>query len=206
MPEHEKTKGGVLTSEPLKIIELFPMRRQHLDYSVGIALSPESVITLRRIGLVRSIDVEPKLQARILVTDPLLIPERTLLRVDTGAKHLDQANSHYQYAHKYSHDVLTPNIASLTNATPSWPVLATYLVRRLTTRAASCWYLTADARRSRGVGGGALPFASIARRGERTSPAATGGGEVPAAGQASDVHWLAAPDHRGADEVDDRVA
>jgi hypothetical protein len=99
------------------------MRRQHLDYSVRIALSHKSVITLRRIGLVRSIDVEPTLQARILVTDPLLIGERALLRVNMGAKQLDQANRHYQYAHKYSHDVLRPNIDSIANATPSEPRL-----------------------------------------------------------------------------------
>ncbi len=63
-----------------------------------------------------------------------------------------------------------------------------------------------DARCTRGVGGGAVPFARIACDRERASPTATGGCEEAAAAQASDVHRLAALDDRAADEVDRFVA
>src|SRR6059058_698112 len=96
MLERKPTKGGVLTREPRQIIEFFPMRRQHLDYSMRIALSHKPVITLRRIGLVRSVDVGPTLQTWILMTNPFLICEGALRCVNTGAKRLDQANRYYQ--------------------------------------------------------------------------------------------------------------
>src|SRR5712664_2719283 len=66
--------------------------------------------------------------------------------------------------------------------------------------------LCRDARRSRRVHGGAVPFARIACGGERASPTATGGCEESAAAQASDVHRLAALDDRAVDEVDGLVA
>src|SRR6267143_606249 len=62
--------------------------------------------------------------------------------------------------------------------------------------------LCPDARRSRGFGGAAVPFAHIAYCRERASPTATGGCEESAAAQAGDVHGLAALDDRAADEVD----
>jgi hypothetical protein len=63
-----------------------------------------------------------------------------------------------------------------------------------------------DARRSRGVGGAAVPFARIACCREPASQTTTGGCEESAAAQASDVHGLAALDDRAADEVDGFVA
>ncbi len=63
-----------------------------------------------------------------------------------------------------------------------------------------------NARRSRAVDGRAIPFACVASGRERASPPATGSCEEPAAAQASDVHRLAALDHRAADEVDGFVA
>jgi len=66
--------------------------------------------------------------------------------------------------------------------------------------------LCPDARRSRGVGDAAVPFAHIAYCRERASPTATGGCEESAAAQAGDVHGLAALDDRAPDEVDGFVA
>src|SRR5256885_5721370 len=66
--------------------------------------------------------------------------------------------------------------------------------------------LCRDARRSRGVGGAAVPFAHIAYCRERASPTATGGCEEPAAAQARDVHGLGALDDRAPDEMHGFVA
>src|SRR5437870_3815842 len=78
--------------------------------------------------------------------------------------------------------------------------------RRSCSRGFRFLILCRDARRSRRVRGGAVPFARIACGGERASPTATGGCEEPVAAQASDVHGLAAPDDRAVDEVDGLVA
>src|SRR6266849_6936900 len=86
-------------------------------------------------------------------------------------------------------------------------VLATFLEpRRSCSKGLLLLIPYRDARCSRGVGDGAVPFARIACRRERASPTATGGCEEPAAAQASDVHGLAALDDRAADEVDGIVA
>src|SRR5260370_41428146 len=86
-------------------------------------------------------------------------------------------------------------------------VLATFLEpRRSCSRGLLLLILCRDARCSRGVGGGALPFARIACGRKRASPIATGGCEELAAAQASDVHRLAALDDRAGDEVDGLVA
>src|SRR6266478_1355197 len=68
------------------------------------------------------------------------------------------------------------------------------------------YFLCRDARRSRGVGGTAVPFAHIAYCGERASPTATGGCEESAAAQARDVPGLAALDDRAPDEMHGFVA
>src|SRR5712664_805952 len=78
--------------------------------------------------------------------------------------------------------------------------------RRSCSRGFRFLILCRDARRSRRVRGGAVPFARIACGGERASPTATGGCEEPVAAQASDVHGLAALDDRAVDEVDGLVA
>src|SRR2546425_11078174 len=78
--------------------------------------------------------------------------------------------------------------------------------RRSCSRGFRFLILCRDARRSRRVRGGAVPFARIACGGERASPTATGGCEEPVAAQASDVQGLAALDDRAVDEVDGLVA
>src|SRR6267378_8183991 len=78
--------------------------------------------------------------------------------------------------------------------------------RRSCSRGFRFLILCRDARRSRRVRGGAVPFARIACGGERASPTATGGCEESVAAQASDVHGLAALDDRAVDEVDGLVA
>src|SRR5882724_9605355 len=78
--------------------------------------------------------------------------------------------------------------------------------RRSCSRGLLLLILCRDARRSRGVGGAAVPFAHIAYCRERASPTATGGCEESAAAQARDVHGLAALDDRAPDEVDGFVA
>src|SRR6266436_3682802 len=72
--------------------------------------------------------------------------------------------------------------------------------RRSCSRGFRFLILCRDARRSRRVRGGAVPFARIACGGERASPTATGGCEEPVAAQASDVHGLAAVDDRAVGE------
>src|ERR1700730_10007390 len=94
-----------------------------------------------------------------------------------------------------------------TSAVARAPVLATFLEpRRCCPSGLLLLIRCRDARRSRGVGGRAVPFARIARGRERASPTATGGCEESAAAQASDVRRLAALDDRAADEVDGFVA
>src|SRR6266446_813779 len=78
--------------------------------------------------------------------------------------------------------------------------------RRSCSRGLLFLILCRDARRSRGAGGAAVPFAHIAYCRERASPTATGGCEESAAAQAGDVHGLAALDDRAPDEVDGFVA
>src|SRR6267143_2118195 len=98
-------------------------------------------------------------------------------------------------------------LADSVNRMSSPPVLATFLEpRRSCPRGLLLLIRCRDARRSRGVGGGAVPFARIARGRERASPTATSGCEEPVAAQASAVHGLAALDDRAADEVDGFVA
>src|SRR5882672_7295132 len=78
--------------------------------------------------------------------------------------------------------------------------------RRSCSRGPLLLILCRDARRSRGVGGAAVPFAHIAYCRERVSPTATGGCEESAAAQARDVHGLAALDDRAPDEMHGFVA
>src|SRR6266851_1140831 len=108
--------------------------------------------------------------------------------------------------------MLSNQVGRLTTASPAasssvTPVLATFLERRRScSMGLLLLILCRDARCSRGVGGGAVPFARIASGRERASPTATGGCQEPAAAQASEVHRLAALDDRTADEVDRFVA
>src|SRR6266436_3975615 len=78
--------------------------------------------------------------------------------------------------------------------------------RRSCSRGLLLLILCRDARRSRGVGGAAVPFAHIAYCRERAFPTAAGGCEESAAAQARDVHGLAALDDRAPDEMHGFVA